>query len=133
MLQAHAEEHPASSGGWRMLARGRLAIGDSERALTLFEKAVALAPGDDDLRAEWWAELVRLGRSVEVIADAEKLGDMKTHDWKARWNHAEAFAAAGRKIEAQAVFAAINHDDSLHVDVRKRAKRAAMGVAGGGP
>jgi tetratricopeptide (TPR) repeat protein len=132
MFQAHAEAHPTHAGGWRMLARARLAIGDAERAMPLFEKAVALAPGDDDLRAEWWAELVRHGKAAEVIADAEKLGDMKTHDWKARWNHAEAFAAAGRKIEAQTVFAGINHDESLHVDVRKRAKRAAMGVSGGG-
>jgi len=131
MFQAHAEAHPTSAGGWRMLARARLAIGDGERAMPLFEKAVALAPGDDDLRAEWWAELVRLGKAAEVIADAEKLGDMKTHDWKARWNYAEAFAAAGRKMEAQTVFSGINHDESLHVDVRKRAKRAAMGVGGG--
>ena len=131
MFQAHAEAHPTQAGGWRMLARARLAIGDAERAMPLFEKAVALAPGDDDLRAEWWAELVRHGKAAEVIADAEKLGDMKTHDWKARWNHAEAFAAAGRKMEAQTVFAGINFDESLHVDVRKRAKRAAMGVAGG--
>jgi tetratricopeptide (TPR) repeat protein len=132
MFQAHAEAHPTHAGGWRMLARARLAIGDAERAMPLFEKAVGIAPGDDDLRAEWWAELVRHGKAAEVIADAEKLGDMKTHDWKARWNHAEAFAAAGRKIEAQTVFAGINHDESLHVDVRKRAKRAAMGVSGGG-
>jgi len=132
MFQAHAEAHPTHAGGWRMLARARLAIGDAERAMPLLEKAVAIAPADDDLRAEWWAELVRRGKAAEVIADAEKLGDMKAHDWKARWNHAEAFAAAGRKIEAQTMFAAINHDESLHVDVRKRAKRAAMGVGGGG-
>jgi tetratricopeptide (TPR) repeat protein len=131
-LEAHAAAHPTSAGAWRMLARARLAIGDADTAMALFEKAVALAPGDDDLRAEWWAELVRHGKAGAVIADAETLGDMKTHDWKARWNHAEAFAAAGRKMEAQAVFAAINHDESLHVDVRKRAKRAAMGVAGSG-
>jgi hypothetical protein len=55
---------------------------------------------------------------------------MKARDWKARWNHAEAFAASGRKIEAQTVFAGINHDESLHIDVRKRAKRAAMGIGG---
>jgi tetratricopeptide (TPR) repeat protein len=131
MFQGHADAHSTSAGAWRMLARARLAIGDAERAMPLFEKAVAMAPGDDDLRAEWWAELVRHGKAAEVIADAEKLGDMKKHDWKARWNHAEAFAAAGRKIEAQTVFASINHDESLHLDVRKRAKRAAMGVGGG--
>jgi tetratricopeptide (TPR) repeat protein len=130
LFQAHAEAHPTHAGAWRMLARARLAIGDAERAMPLFEKAVGIAPGDDDLRAEWWAELVRHGKAAEVIADAEKLGDMKARDWKARWNHAEAFAASGRKIEAQTVFAGINHDESLHIDVRKRAKRAAMGIGG---
>ena len=131
MFQAHAEAHPTNAGGWRMVARARMAIGDAERSMPLFEKAVAIAPGDDDLRAEWWAELVRHGKAAVVIADAEKLGDMKTHDWKVRWNHAEAFAASGRKIEAQTVFFGINHDESLHLDVRKRAKRAAAGAGGG--
>ena len=129
-LEAHAQAHASNPGGWRMLARAWIALGDSEKAMGLFEKSVALAPADDDLRAEWWGELVRLGKAVAVIADAEKLGDTRTHDWKLRWNQAEAFAAAGRKMEAQAVFAAINHDESLHVDVRKRAKRAAQAVAG---
>lgn len=131
-FEAHAEAHAASAGAWRMVARARLAIGDADKAMALFEKAVAIAPTDDDLRAEWWAELVRHGKAAAVLADAEKLGDTKGRDWKLRWNQAEAFASAGRKIEAQAVFAAINHDDSLHVDVRKRAKRAAMAAAGGG-
>lgn len=129
-LEAHAQAHASNPGGWRMLARAWIALGDSEKAMGLFEKSVALAPADDNLRAEWWGELVRLGKAVAVIADAEKLGDTRTHDWKLRWNQAEAFAAAGRKMEAQAVFAAINHDESLHVDVRKRAKRAAQAVAG---
>ncbi|HEY8091454.1 MAG TPA: tetratricopeptide repeat protein [Polyangiaceae bacterium] len=128
-MEAHAEANAGNAGAWRMLARAWIALGDSEKAMALFEKAVGLAPGDDDLRAEWWGELVRLGKAAQVIADAEKLGDTRTHDWKLRWNHAEAFGAAGRKIEAQAVFSAINHDESLHVDVRKRAKRAAQ--AGG--
>lgn len=130
-LEAHAEAHAGSAGAWRMVARARLAIGDGEKAMALFEKAVALAPADDELRAEWWAELVRHGKADAVLADAEKLGDTKTHDWKLRWNQAEAFASLGRKIEAQAVFAGINHDETLHVDVRKRAKRAAMNAAGG--
>ena len=132
LFQAHADAHPGSAGAARMVARARLAMGDSDRAMALFEKSVASAPADDDLRAEWWAELVRLGRAAEVIADAEKLGDIKTHDWKVRWNYAEAFAATGRKMEAQTIFAGIDHDETLHLDVRKRAKRAAMGVAGGG-
>ena len=128
-MEAHAEAHPTAAGAWRMVARAWIALGDSEKALGIFEKAVGLAPGDDDLRAEWWGELVRLGKSAQVIADAEKVGDTRGHDWKLRWNHAEAFGALGRKMEAQAVFTAINHDETLHVDVRKRAKRAAQ--AGG--
>ena len=31
-------------------------------------------------------------------------------------------------MEAQAAFAQINQDEALHVDVRKRAKRAALNV-----
>jgi tetratricopeptide (TPR) repeat protein len=131
-LEAHAQAHASNAGALRVLARAWIALGDSEKALAYFEKAVVLAPADDDLRAEWWGELVRLGKAATVITDAEKLGDTKSHDWKLRWNYAEAFAAAGRKMEAQAVFAGINHDESLHVDVRKRAKRAAQG-AGGAP
>jgi tetratricopeptide (TPR) repeat protein len=130
-LERHAEAHAGNAGAWRMVARAWLALGSADKAMALFEKAVAMAPADDDLRAEWWAELVRHQKSADVLADAEKLGDTKGRDWKLRWNQAEAFAAAGRKIEAQAVFASINHDESLHVDVRKRAKRAAMSVGGG--
>jgi tetratricopeptide (TPR) repeat protein len=129
-FEQHAASHADSAGAWRVAARAHLAIGNADRAMELFEKAVRLAPKDDDLRAEWWAELVRHGDGARVVADAEALGDTKGHDWKLRWNHAEAFAALGRKMEAQAVFAGINHDESLHVDVRKRAKRAAMTVGG---
>jgi tetratricopeptide (TPR) repeat protein len=126
-LEAHADKNAQNAGPWRMLARARLAIGDSDGALKLFDKAVALAPHDDELRAEWWAELVRLGKAGAALADSAKLGEIKTHDWKLRWNQAEAYAAAGKKMEAQACFFAINQDESLHVDVRKRAKRAATG------
>jgi tetratricopeptide (TPR) repeat protein len=129
-FEKHAEAHPENAGACRVAARAWLALGSADKAMGLFEKAVALAPADDDLRAEWWAELVRHQNAAAVLADAEKLGDMKGRDWKLRWNQAEAFAATGRKMEAQTVFASINHDEKLHVDVRKRAKRAAMGVAG---
>jgi tetratricopeptide (TPR) repeat protein len=131
-LEQHAEAHADSAGAWRVVARARLGIGNTDRAMELFEKAVKLAPKDDDLRAEWWAELVRHGKAAQVLADAEVVGDMKGHDWKLRWNQAEAFASLGRKMEAQTVFASINHDESLHLDVRKRAKRAAMSAAGAG-
>ena len=125
-MQAHAEAHPSSAGAWRTLARAKLALGDTEAALPLFERVVSLAPDDDDARAEWWGELLRHGGADKVLADAASLADMPKRNWKLRWNEAEAFAAAKRPMEARTAFAAINHDESLSVDVRKRAKRAAM-------
>ena len=49
---------------------------------------------------------------------------MGKRDWKLRWNEAEAYAGLGKKVEARAAFSAINFDETLHVDMRKRAKRA---------
>lgn len=128
-LEAHAKKHPDRAGALRSLARAKLVTGASEEAFELFAKAAALAPKDDALRAEWWGELVRLRQFDKVVADAEKLGDIKTRDWQLRWNEAEAYAALGRAMEARALFSALNHDESLHVEIRKRAKRAAMNVA----
>jgi hypothetical protein len=67
-----------------------------------------------------------------VLADAAKITDMGKRDWKLRWSEAEALGAAKRTMEAQAAFAAINHDESLQIDVRKRAKRAAQSSGGEG-
>lgn len=128
-MQAHAAAHPQAAGAWRTLARARLALGDPDGAMPLFERAVSLAPDDDDARAEWWGELLRRGGAEAVLADAARLREMGKRDWKLRWSEAEAYTAAKRPMEAQAAFAAINHDEGLQVDVRKRAKRAAMGVA----
>jgi hypothetical protein len=41
-----------------------------------------------------------------------------------RWSEADAYLGLGKKMEARAAFTAINADDSLHVAVRARAKRA---------
>ncbi|MEZ4442564.1 MAG: tetratricopeptide repeat protein [Polyangiaceae bacterium] len=125
-----AEEHPEVAGAWRSLARAKLVTGDTEQALSLFEKAVALAPDDDDLRSEWWGELARLTNYDAIIADAEKMGDMTKRDWKLRWNEAEAYRGKKRLMEARGVYMQINTDESLHVDIRKRAKRAAMEMGG---
>ena len=59
-----------------------------------------------------------------LLQSAAKIDDMKKRDWKLRWNEAEAYSGQGKKVEARACFTAINHDDTLHVDIRKRAKRA---------
>jgi tetratricopeptide (TPR) repeat protein len=129
-LTANAEAHAQNAGAWRMLARAKLAVGDSDAAMALFEKAVALAPDDDDLRAEWWGELARQAKFDTVLTDAAKVADIGKRDWRLRWNEAEALLAAGKKMEAQAAFAAINRDESLLLDVRRRAKRAATSVGG---
>jgi tetratricopeptide (TPR) repeat protein len=124
-LQQHADAHASSPGVWRSLARAKLVTGAHDEAFELFKKALGLDPKNDDLRAEYWGELARQRRFDEVIADAQKIEDIKKHDWKLRWNEAEAYAGAGKKMEARACFTAINADETLHVDVRKRAKRAA--------
>ncbi|CAN93181.1 hypothetical protein sce3022 [Sorangium cellulosum So ce56] len=123
-LAAFVAAHPESAGARRSLARAELVAGRIDDALAGFAAAVALAPGDDDLRAEYWTELGKQQRYPDIIADAAKLSDLAKRDWKLRWNEAEAYAALGKNIEARAAFSAINFDESLHVDVRRRAKRA---------
>ena len=51
---------------------------------------------------------------------------MATRDWRLRWSEAEAYRAKGKPMEARSCYMQINGDESLHVDIRKRAKRAAM-------
>lgn len=131
-LKAFAEAHADAPGVWRSLARAYLQANRGEEALDLFKKAILLRPEDDDLRSEWWSELAKQQRYADIIQDAGTLGDMKTRSWQLRWNEAEAYAGLGKVVEARACFSAINFDDSLHVDIRRRAKRAANSVAEGG-
>jgi tetratricopeptide (TPR) repeat protein len=124
-LADFAGQHPESAGAWRSVARAKLKLGAGDEALELFARALGLAPDDDDLRAEYWSELGRAERFDQVIADAAKLPGLQKRSWQLRWSEAEAYRLAGRKMEARAAFTAINADETLHIDVRKRAKRAA--------
>ena len=124
-LTAYAELHPTSAGAVRALARAKLATGSTDDAIDLFAKAVALAPEDDDLRTEYWGELRKVGRFQDVITDAESLANLAQRNWGLRWSEAESYASLGKKMEARTLFTQLTSDSSLHVDVRKRAKRAA--------
>jgi tetratricopeptide (TPR) repeat protein len=124
-LEAWAKEHEGVAGAWRSLARAMLVTGQEKDALELFQKAVALSPDDDDLRSEWWAELAKLGDHQQIIDDTQKVSNMKTRSWQLRWNEAEAYRGLGKKMEARACYMQINSDESLALDIRKRAKRAA--------
>jgi tetratricopeptide (TPR) repeat protein len=124
-LEAWCSTHPEVAGAWRSLARAKLTTGAVDDALALFDKAVALAPEDDDLRSEWWAELAKLERYDAVIADSTKVSDMAKRSWQLRWNEAEAYRGLSRGMEARACFMQLNADESLAIDIRKRAKRAA--------
>src|SRR5262249_59230109 len=104
-----------------------VAVNRTDEALEIFARAVGLAPEDDDLRAEYWSELGRQTKYAEILADAAKLTDIAKRDWKLRWNEAEAYHGLGKKTEARAAFSAINFDERLHVDIRKRAKRVVKG------
>ena len=122
-LQAFVEAHPNAAGALRILARAYLATGRTDDAFSLFVRALGLEPEDDELRAEYWGELGKQQRYAEILADAGKVSDIGKQDGKIRWNEAEAYAGLGRRMEARAA-SALNFDDNLHVDVRKRAKRA---------
>ncbi len=132
-LEKYAEEHSEVSGAWRSLARAKLVVDADDEALALFEKAVGLAPADDDLRSEWWSELASRKNYQAVIDDSMKVGEMKGRDWTLRWNEAEAYRGLGKQMEARACYMALNADDSLHVDIRKKAKRTVMEMGGGAP
>jgi tetratricopeptide (TPR) repeat protein len=127
-LQKFVEKHPEAAGALRTLARAYLATGRIDDAMELFLKALALTPADDELRAEYWSELGRHQRYAEILKDAEQITDMSSRDWKLRWNEAEAYAGLGKKLEARGAFSAINFDDRLHVDIRRRAKRAVKSI-----
>lgn len=127
-LETFAEAHPGAAGAWRTLARAYLALGRIDDALGLFVKALTIAPTDDELRAEYWSELGRHQRYQEILGDAAPITNMSDRDWKLRWNEAEAYAGLGKKMEARAAFSAINFDDRLHVDIRRRAKRAVKSI-----
>ena len=135
-LQAFAAAHAAVPGASRTLARAYLALNRIDDSLELFEKTVKGNPSDDDLRSEWWGELAKQQKYEEILKDAATLGDMKERTWQLRWNEAEAYLGLGKSLEARACFSAINFDESLHVDLRRRAKRAVNSVdekiAGGG-
>jgi len=123
-LKAFVDAHEGSPGAVRSLARAYLIVGREDEALGLFQKAVSLAPADDDLRQEWWTELAKQQKWGAILDDAGKLGEMKARDWRLRWNEAEAYVGTGKLVEARACFSAINFDENLHVDIRRRAKRA---------
>jgi tetratricopeptide (TPR) repeat protein len=127
-LTAYAEANATVPNVWRTLARALLVVGRVEEAVDLLKKAVELSPADDDLRSELWHELTKQQRYQEILDDVAKLGDMKARDWRLRWNEGEAYAGLGKKMEARACFSAINFDESLHVDIRRRAKRAVNGL-----
>jgi tetratricopeptide (TPR) repeat protein len=128
-LEGYTTAHPSSVGALRSLARARGKLHDHEGAAATLGRAVALAPEDDDLRAEHWVVLGLCGRFGDIVADAATLSDLPKRGWRLRWSEAEALRAMGKALEARAAFTAINHDDSLLVDVRRRAKRAAENVS----
>lgn len=129
-LKAWADAHPVT-GALRSLARAKLITGATDEALDLFKRAVDQSPDDDTLRSEWWVELTKAQRTGELLADAAKIAEIGKRDWKLRWSEAEAYAVEGKKEEAYACFLALNGDESLMVDIRRRAKRAGEAIRTG--
>lgn len=127
-LAAFADAHAGAAGPLRSLARAKAAVGADDEAIATFAKAVALTPNDDELRAEYWAQLAHAKKFDDVMKDAASVTDIGKRDWKLRWNEAEAMQRAGKLNEARTAFSAINADDSLHVEIRRRAKKAVRAI-----
>lgn len=126
-LARWAEGHPTAAGAWLWLGLHQRKAGGEDEALETLRKAALLAPGDDAVRSAYWTELGRSAKWQAVLDDAATL-EMKSRAWTVRWNEAEALSALGRKVEARAAYGALNADESLPIEVRKRAKRAATRV-----
>jgi tetratricopeptide (TPR) repeat protein len=127
-LREFAGEHAGVAGAQRVLGRMHVAAGRVDEGLEDLRRAVTLAPADDEIRAELWAELARQRKFQDLLDDAATVTDLAKRDWKLRWGEAEAWAGLGKGVESKAAFGAINHDESLPVDVRKHAKRAAESI-----
>jgi tetratricopeptide (TPR) repeat protein len=123
-IEAYAATHAQAAGAQRMLGRILLQINSEERAVAALEAATKLAPSDDDVLAEYLNALLRYGRFQAVLGVVGSLADLSKRDWRLRWSEADAYLGLGKKMEARAAFTGINADDSLHVSVRARAKRA---------
>jgi tetratricopeptide (TPR) repeat protein len=123
-VDTYAKAHAQSAGAQRMLGRILLQVNSEERAVAALLAATQLAPGDDDVLAEYMNALLRYGHFQAVIDAVGSLPDLAKRDWRLRWSEADAYLGLSKKMEARAAFTAINADDSLHVSVRARAKRA---------
>lgn len=122
-LRAWVDAHPTAAGAWLWLGALQGKAGAVEDSLDTLKKAVELAPDDDDVRATYWIELGRAGRWEAVVADSKTI-DMKKRNWKVRWNEAEAYSALNQKMESRACYAALAADETVPIEIRKRAKRA---------
>lgn len=127
-VEAYSKANPASAGALRLLGRILLQVNNEERAVAALQAAVALAPKDDDVLAEYLNALLRFGRFQTVTEVVGAVEGLAQRDWRLRWSEADAYLGLGKKMEARAAFTAINADENLHVAVRARAKRAVQNM-----
>lgn len=129
-VEAYAAAHPEEPGAQRILGRLMQQVNNEERCLGSLRRAVDLTPNDDDTLAEYLNALLRFGRFQTVVETVGNVGDLLQRDWRLRWSEADAYLGLDKKMEARAAFTAINADESLHVAVRARAKRAVQSMGG---
>jgi tetratricopeptide (TPR) repeat protein len=128
-LREFADQHAEVAGAHRVLGRAEIAAGLVDDGLEHLRRAAGLST-NDDVRAELWAELSRQRRYQAILDDAASIGDLGKRDGRLRWGEAEAWAGLGKALESRAAFTAINQDEALPVELRKRAKRAAESIRG---
>lgn len=123
-VEAYVTAHPEQPGPLRMLGRLLLQVNNEERSVSALKAAAELPASDDDTLSEYLNALLRYGRFQAILDVLGSLPDLSQRDWRLRWSEADAYLGLGKKVEARAAFTAINTDETLHVSVRARAKRA---------
>ena len=94
-------EHPL---GWQALGIARAAAGDDAAALSAFERAAALAPGDADIACQTAHALKRLHRLPEAEAGYRRVLALHPDHVEALNHLADALFRQGRLAEAEAAF-----------------------------
>lgn len=106
-LAWRAREKPFDSGGWALLGRGYLSLGDPVDAAAAFKRAISTAPPQDRGQlASAYGEALTAAASGVVTPEAEAAFHVALHsnprDAAARYYLGLAYAAHGDRVEALA-------------------------------
>jgi tetratricopeptide (TPR) repeat protein len=94
--------NPRSADAWNNRAAARLRLGDVNRAIADYNRALELAPNDAEIYANRGNALVAAGQYQDAIADFTRAVELKPNFAKALFNRGSAYAMLGQRDVAQA-------------------------------